>query len=316
MHPHIELFIKTFNLSTISDFQKFMNPFKAMGVTKWIICSDYCIGDKKKFYDSMTFTLIPYVLTLEEIQALINKIAPTDLKKTQSIDERFTIFLKSGLTFSFSFRFQKGKKNFFLKADMPQYIEDMGLLKDQYQKWIITTPQNKIYYETVIKKINKLKQEMKRPNFNKKLFQNIIIVQMLVAYIMVTLKKETDCNIEIISWLSDRDKIVDSYDSIAYDMAYSSFHELCTRMDLNTQTITERFLISSTDGSSNRLWFDEMLRIPDLITGATAGRNYSPENKDKYDIIFEEVFAANDYLSIIDCTRKNNVGRLHVLKKS
>lgn len=198
---------------------------------------------------------------------------------------------------------------------MNQYIEDMNRLKDQYQKWIINTPQNKVYYESVIKKLNKLEQEMRRDSFNKKLFHNIIIVQMLVAFIMATLKKETDHTIEIISWLSDRDKIVDSYESLAYDIAHSSFHELCTRMGLNTQNTTERFLIASTDKNTNQLWFDEMLRVPDLITGATAGRNYLPKKKDKYDLIFEKVFSENKYLSIIDCTRKNNVGRLNVLKK-
>lgn len=73
---------------------------------------------------------------------------------------------------------------------MNQYIEDMNRLKDQYQKWIINTPQNKVYYESVIKKLNKLEQEMRRDSFNKKLFHNIIIVQMLVAFIMATLKKK------------------------------------------------------------------------------------------------------------------------------
>ena len=92
---------QTIQKSTINDFKKYLALQE--GVTKWMLSSDYCIKDKKKPNDVLSFVLFPYVLYLNEWQDLINKLQKEDIKHTKEISDEFCKFTKSGLIFTFSF---------------------------------------------------------------------------------------------------------------------------------------------------------------------------------------------------------------------
>lgn len=296
----------TFNKSIIKDFKKYIKPLNDSGVNKWTIYSDYCLEDKNKLYSAMTFTLVPYIDHFEELKKVLKEIAPNDLKKTKLIDKRFCSFLKSGYVFNFSFIFEKGENHFFCKLSREEFIKAADELIKMYQKWIITTPINTDYFNRVITKVKKLKQEMQRKTFNVTLFQNIWIVQLLVSYIMMIVTRESSLEPEIIGWFSDRDKIVHAYDEIIIDLANATYHNICELENVGDREC-RKIVYPSKSQDSKALWFDEFIRIPDYLSGALAGRNYENKLKDKYDILFEEGIAENPFISTIAFEIRNNL---------
>ncbi|WP_411959029.1 hypothetical protein ACK56M_21325 [Pseudomonas sp. s4] len=52
-------------------------------VRKWIIVSDYVIGDKKKPNDTVVFSIIPGDADIEKIFSTIDRMAPVDIKKNK-----------------------------------------------------------------------------------------------------------------------------------------------------------------------------------------------------------------------------------------
>ena len=54
----------TVNKSAIHQFKNFLQKYPE--VTKWFMCSDYCIADTKKPNDVVSFVLYPYILDFNE----------------------------------------------------------------------------------------------------------------------------------------------------------------------------------------------------------------------------------------------------------
>lgn len=69
----------TVNRSTINDFRIFTNRFH--DVTKWFMSSDYCIDDKGKPNDVITFVIYPYILDFPQWSTLIDSLQKNRFKK-------------------------------------------------------------------------------------------------------------------------------------------------------------------------------------------------------------------------------------------
>lgn len=293
----INWFHFTFKQSSLDDFRLFLNPYKKIKVSKWLIISDYCLKDSTKLYDSITFTIVPYIDDINDLKFVLGEIAPKDLKKTVEIDERFCNFIKSGYCFNVSVILEKNSKKF-LPVTLENCKEQIDILIKQYQLWISNTPGNKDYYERVIKKLKQLKQKAESKSFNLTLFRNIGFIQMIVAYLMTTITKECGYKIENIGWLSDRDSIVEWIDGFIFDILQANYHGMCSVGGI-AQFEAASIAVGAHEEGTKQLWYDELNRIPDYLTGALAGRNYSSETKDKYDILFENAISNNPYLATI-----------------
>ncbi|MEK4535455.1 hypothetical protein NST21_08875 [Peribacillus sp. FSL K6-1552] len=293
----INWFDTTFQQSSLDDFKRFLKPYKEIKVSKWFILSDYCLKDSNKLYDSITFTIVPYIDDIKELMAVMGEIAPKDLKKTAEIDQRFCKFIKSGYCFNVTVVMEKNTKKFF-PLTKENCMEQIDVLINQYKLWISNTPRNKDYYEKVIKKLKQLKQKAESKSFNLTLFRYIGFVQMIVAYLMTTITKECDYKIENICWFSDRDSIVEWIDGIIYDLLQANYHGMCS-MEEVTQNEAPSISVGAYEEGTKQLWYDDLNRIPDYLTGAFAGRNYESVTKEKYDILFEEGFCNNPYLSVV-----------------
>lgn len=92
IHYFLAAFNDTFYKSSYTDFKKFFIENK--DVKKWMICSDYAIGDKNKKNDIVTFTFYPYIVDHQLLQKAIKALAPKDLKNTRTINEDFLSFIK------------------------------------------------------------------------------------------------------------------------------------------------------------------------------------------------------------------------------
>ncbi|MBY0160204.1 hypothetical protein H0178_31275 [Cytobacillus firmus] len=313
-----ELFIllnETINKSTIINFREFLGLHEE--VTKWTIYSDYCIDDAGKLYNSATFTIIPYIDDYEDLRGFLKKLAPNDLKKSREISGKLCDFIKSGYMFNYSILFHKNKGHIFYNYPKEEYLNSLDTLNEMLQKWIKNTPSQKDYYTKLIKNNNRLKQELSRKTFNYKLFNNILLIQFISAYICFLISKEAKTKPEIIGWLSDRDNMTSGHNGIIYDLFHINYHVLCNEFEVDDSGIT--LIYTKTDLDSDTVWFDEMLRIPDYLTGAISGRNHHSNEPDKYDFLFENAIADNDYLALLNIYNEENgkgVNRVSVTKKA
>src|SRR5690606_22419899 len=93
---------ETFEKSTISQIENnYLSNLKS--VSKWICFSDYCLDDKEKPNDVVTFSIIPYITDFHIVEDHIKKCAKTDIKKTRVVNEKFIEFLNKYPLINFSF---------------------------------------------------------------------------------------------------------------------------------------------------------------------------------------------------------------------
>jgi len=288
---------QTINKSTIDDFRKYISSLT--GHTKWMICSDYCIDDKSKPNDTATFTVLPYYSDILDIQQNIAKHAPTDIKNTRSVTDEFINYQKSGLIFHFSVIFER-KPNHVLGHYTKDFMR-LALINtiEMLNKLVVNTPPNKEYFEKVIVKANNLLQKMDKKSFNVKLLKQMLIINLLASYIAYIISRET--KVTNIAWFSDRDAILDSYQNIVVDLFGMNHHGLCERDKIDDSKIG--IFVGKPDNkeNENKMWYDELIRLPDFITGTLSDYNFVENlvSKSKFNSMIEGCIADNNNISIL-----------------
>ena len=201
----IKVIENTFGKSTIEDLKNNYLP-KVDYVTKWMCYSDYCLDDKNKPNDVISFTLVPYIDDTEALSKFIKTIAKKDIKKSNKVSKEFIDFLKNYPLINFSFVINDRKKLFgdTHKIVVDSLRENFSLMKEQYTEWIKNQPEQKEQYSRVIKKIN---CTLNLINSGKKIKQIIgmLLVTLIGAYVSSQIIKNKD--IKIFGWFSDRDAI-------------------------------------------------------------------------------------------------------------
>ena len=264
MQKIFECLESTVNKSILEKFQNFLKQYP--DVDKWFMCSDYCIGDKNKKNDVITFVIYPYILNFDDWKKVINNLQKKDLKHTRLVSDQFCQFLNQGYCFSFSFILQK--KNYF---DGWKRKEAGDMLIQTYinltENWQITTPSNAENYKEMNKKLQKLRNESRKKNFNYSLFGRMMTICFLAGYLRYLLLREQK-NIKLFSWLSDRDAI--------------------------------------TNWIKEEIFYDEMNRVADYICGTFADFDYTDGSVtgDKQCKMMEDAISSNNYIIGISVEEK------------
>ncbi len=298
MEQFIELIEETIYKSTIKDLKRYLR--RLAGCTKWLICSDYCLEDKKKSNDVAVFTVLPYYDYIDNIQKDISEKAPTDIKKSRLIRESFINYHKSGLIFHFGFIFGKRGKHIF---------------KDLSREHILSLLKRTINFVEVLKKnnvpisaddlqefTNKIKaliREAERKTFSLKLMKKIILINLLAAYIAHLLCRETD--VKLVGWFSDRDDIINAYDEIAFDLFYMNFNALCERSKIDVDSNVRLMIAKPSTNENEKMWYDELNRLPDFIAGTLADWDIAKNHvsKDKFLTMIEGCIADSNNIAIL-----------------
>lgn len=315
MEDYVALLEETITKSTINDFRAYVKH--NTGHTKWLICSDYCLDDKKKRNGIISFTLFPYYAFLDSIQRRIQQVAPEDIKKTNNINDEFLKFLKRKEFFHFCFIFENGVNHPFQSKPKDEIIKNINDIIQMLEKWKINTPINRDSFQETIKKLNHLKEEIPRASFNIKLFRNIMIVNILAAYIGYLLCREV--TVELLGWFSDRDDMITAYRGIAFDFFSMNYHGLCEQSDINNSNTKLAIGIPEADGKGG-MWYDQINRMPDFLCGTLADLdlNGSDVLTGKFMKMLYGYVADNNRISVIrtylDSDRKLNCARVVVGK--
>lgn len=321
----IDVLDDCFNKSAINDFRNFVKMF--LNINKWILTSDYCLNDKNKFNNVISFLLLPiynntkseYIvpelgrnaLYLPEFNELIKHFQKYDLKSTKQISKEFITFLKSNIYFSFNFILNK---NIDIGLDAIKHAIDS--LISMLDLWIENADidENKEYYKRCQNNIKTLKEKSNMKSFNKKLFINMIIIIKLASYIKMILLREHK-NIKVCGYISDRDKMTNypNNTDTFYDLFHVYSHCICNHyVRQENDNLEDIFFYIK----NNKFDADELIRIPDFFAGTLASFDYnncSKLDKEKHRLILKDIICKNKNIVNIIIKSVGNVNEMERL---
>ena len=278
---------KTFLSSHFPDFVKkwkrYYHKFKQ--VDSWYITSDYCLDDKSKPNDVMTFTIFPLIhpyLLKEDIKHYL----PQDIKKFKNISETALNYIKES-PYSFSMAFLIKDKNHIFK------LEDNKQLLDNAIKRMELWPEKK--REEFIHQMKSFRNYLNRKEIDTKILSDIGITVHIMSAIIEFLLVKT--RTKHIVWISDRDKITDFQDGIVHQFIRLGYANLLNRRvpDHEVYGFIER-------KQYDKELFDELIRIPDYICGALASMDFDDTNKvsEKHYNLFDKSIVDNNRICIMN----------------
>lgn len=283
-----EFFAKAEICDVITEYQR-----KNKSYSKWLMFSDYCLDDKNKANDVMTFVIMPFESEAKyvEMEQKIHDMQPSDIKKTSTVNKAFLSYLKSESVLTFSFVFDD-RKLFFAPSHSQclQSVKDtLQIIRDCYEEWKKTAANEGILknYDNVVKKIDQQLAPLNGKKPDIKLLNDILITAFLGAYVSVKVLEKQP--IEIFGWFSDRDKVISGKDNIIVPIFTFYQHNMLGGRQFKFCTFTP-------DDKVNP-FFDDFNRIADVVTGAIADYNMEKDyiTADKFNTVLIDFLADNKH---------------------
>lgn len=281
-----ELFAKAEISDVITEYQR-----KNKNYSKWLMFSDYCLDDKKKANDVMTFVIMPFESEAKyvEMEQKIHDMQPSDIKKTSTVNKDFLSYLKGESVLTFSFVFDDRKHIFAPSHNQClQSVKDtLQIIRDCYEEWKKTAASEGSlkHYDIVVKKLDQQLAPLNGKNPDIKLLNDILITAFLGAYVSVKVLEKLP--IEIFGWFSDRDKVISGKDNIIVPIFTYYQHNMLGGRQFEFCTFTP-------DDKVNP-FFDDFNRIADVVTGAIADYNMEKDyiTADKFNTVLIDFLADN-----------------------
>jgi hypothetical protein len=293
----------TLDKTFLTNLRSFLG--KHVGVSNFILISDYCIEDRDKPNNVIAFTLAPYHAASHKSITELNRWIPKDIKKTRKITEGISKALNDDRFFHVAFMLDDISG--FLHSEAADkrtvLLHNMTLIINMLGEWRDNQPEGKKKFEGQIKKFKKITKELERPTANLKLFCRMILICTLAAVLAFYLSKETTCR--SITWFPDRDKIHDAFSKLYQDVFEINHWGLCFQ-EIPEETIPKiGFAVDNSLGRN--MWFDTLIRLPDFIAGTVASWDMETNltSGDKHARVLEQVVADNLHCNLI----KIEIGR-------
>lgn len=319
IHYFLTNFNYSFQRSGRSLLKEYLNNFNEC--TKWMLLSDYVFNNKDK-KDVITFSLVPYIVSFDEMDKLIKKLSSTDIKKAKSIDPTFINFLADGPIFNISIKLDKNRK--LCSNERNFYIKKIDMLILQHEIWIEDAKKEgeKEWFKETIKCLKNFKSVINRTGTNLRVIRDIEIVSTLAAYFMSEVT--TLANVEDIGWFSDRDTLLDFKSKeigciIIFKMVTIYYNTLCESQQIDSIGRIGFGIPESDQENSNKPWYDTLIRIPDLIAGTFADYDYKKDTvtHNKFLPIINHLFISEkrNLFYEINFSKKCKVKRVSFLPK-
>lgn len=279
------------NLNNYFHHNQYIYPqFKS----KWLIYSDYSMdNNSNKPNHVITYIIIPYAFE-NELDKLIGKELTKDLKhiKIKSVKPYFSQLLNSGLIFSISFILEKNRVILGTNQDEK---------KNNLKNWLAEIEEcllEKDKYKETIKKINVIRNKQNSSNYNYSLLEDIFLVSFLSGYVAFLIKKNCS-ETKIMGWFSDRDDKLTKEDNICTDLFYLFYIFICNYSGIAIDP-SEKIYYGVPE-PSNKMWYDNLNRIPDYIAGSFADlklNDIHPINN-KFTTIMYKAIAENKFVHAV-----------------
>lgn len=253
-------------------------------VESWIIASDYCLDDKSKPNNVMTFTIFP-LGDLNVIKKIISMYLKKDIKDISHISSDAIRYLKT-FPYFFSIVFIVKHKN---------KILDLETSKKNLESWIKGSenwPEN--LRKNYKPRLNKFADYLKRKDCDAKTLTDLSLASNMMSYIVEFLMIKTHA--KQIFWISDRDRISSFQDGIIEELVHMCYASLINRR------VPELKCFGFVKGDNKNFDYDELVRIPDYISGAVASVDFDKNliEKDKHQKLFDEAILDNERIFILE----------------
>jgi len=260
--PITTILDEVFYQSTIRDMRAAYLP-SVVQCRQWLLLSDYCLGDDRP-NKVITFAGLPLAGDLLELQSVIRRIAPQDLKRSRTIDRRFVELLHHLPIINISFIFQQGK--YFAWNDSKEFqghVADYCQILTAYIAfWRPSTPNQK-RLDMLAKNVQYV-QDLLRQKKKTRLLCETFMISLLGGYVGSLLCRETA--LTDLCWLSDRDRTNELGENLIRDVFQ------VTLIDIAKRNI--RFSFTSANSDSDE-WYADLTRIPDVLAGSIAGFDFT-----------------------------------------
>ena len=306
MYELIKPLKETLEKSSLEDMQRWFSSYPKD--VPWYVISDYCIGDKGKQNDVVSFSVLLNHDKLENIKSYINASAPKDIKSIRTVPAELLSYINSPVIYHFTFmlpRRDKLLKDYISAEAIKSYLP---VLEDYVRAVDIQSTFEDGYLESVIRRIHLFEKDVERNNFNFGLARQVILIgclASLVYYYLTLLKSPSH-----IAWVSDKDAIADRYDGFIYDFSVFAFS-----IEYSTHLIESGYPDATIDkpkfiSAIPENYFDELTRIPDYLAGTMADFDLKENkfSKDKYHTIHSNSLIDSQNHSIIQISNeKENI---------
>lgn len=276
----------------VEKWNRFHNKFKQ--VDSWYIVSDYCLDDKDRSNDVMTFTIYPFThpyLLRDRIKQYLSK----DIKDFKNLSDKAVNYIKEAPYF-FSLAFIIDAKNNIFSLDGSKQALDKAI--KNMENW----PKTK--REEFIHKLKRLRNYLNRKEIDFKTLSNISITTYIMSYIIEFLLIKAKA--KHIIWISDRDKITDFQDGVVSELVHIGYASLLNKR------VPDNEVYGFWGGKEyKKEIFDELVRIPDYISGALASMDFEDVYKvsEKHYNLFDKSIVDNEriYIMHLKHNRHNDI---------
>lgn len=302
----------TFDKSSKDKFRVFIDKYDY--VAKWILISDYCINDKTKPNNVISFVFIPYILDFKAWSKLIDEIQPIDIKHTNVISDEICSLSHNGNIFSINFLYRGSRIPLLKVSELKNDIKEFLKIYDELLGlWCLnaTNKEDKDKFEEFRVKLKRVINNTKQKSYNFSLLSNMIFIVALASYLKTRLQKEVA--VDIFSWLSDRDKIT-GFENDLYLVLYTIISHCMSKIrisDYKSENLKE--LLFKEINKMDKLPYDSLNRLPDLFCGILADYDYidNKVSSSKHCFGVEKLIADNQYcLNFV--FNKDDVGLLNI----
>ena len=268
----------------------------------WTVVSDYSIGDEKKHNDTFSFVVVANHDTAANICEYIAATAPRDLKNVREVPIGLVQYLTCPVPVTFSVSFVIERRSQLLRDYLR--AEDMASFIPDVRDFVMTLQRNSppsesvsaSYFTDVLKRLTIFERDLVRKQPNARLARQIHLASAFTATLFFLISGATKPG--FLRWISDRDKLIEHNETIAYDLAYLYFI-------LMQSTVSEPSSSSSETGvlqvpkitfelpeKTGKYRFDELIRLPDYLAGTLADISLVDMSytKAKFGKVLQQVF--------------------------
>jgi len=239
----------------------------------WHIISDYVFGDPDR-HDTASFVLLLHHDHLETILGYIDNQAPVDIKRSRTASEGLIRYLKSPVAFNFTFVLDDGDKfltTYASASEMIRGLEDIGNVVASIET---NTGNKNPYFSQVQKRLVSFTDDLKRKG-NAKLARQVFLVAAYAAVVLNYLDLTAEPS--QVSWISDRDAILQRYDGVIWDLATIMFYVIKghrTPSENRELTMIDKpTILHIRPDDIGKNYLDPLIRMPDYLAAAASDMN-------------------------------------------
>lgn len=300
MHPH-------FLIEVYENFAKseYLNSFITQNakVKAWFIFSDYCLDDKNKPNNIMTFSIVALQEKEDFISVgkVLKKLQQKDIKQSSLINPAFLNFISLLPIFNVSLSLPDNRN--FIRA---YGFDEITFLKMRYKSL------ERYYYRAsrlplinnkdnlkLVEDFKHIQRKFESKSISLSKFRDIEIINAAVTSIFTLISKANPLTDLTLFWISDRDALL-TFDKsnlsspLIFSLIHASYHSLSP---------IKKHKIGFYDHIGNeKPELDHFNRIPDIVSGTLADMTPDTVSKKKFMTVLK------DYLTLKE---KNYIAKLY-----